>query len=386
MPAVLAPINPRVLYWAMQEAGVTSAVLAAKAEVDVAVVDHWLAGTAQPTKTQFNKITKALARSRSFFFLPRPPATAQVPVAFRATPGGQNQDLLVTDLQAVRNARRVQRLTRWSRERVRDSAPALPTASPNTSAVKAAQTVRDWLGWTMERQTEAKTATVVTKDLRRTLEAHGLIAMQQPLGRKGCRGFSLLDPVAPVVAVNSAYTTEARTYSYVHELGHLVRGTEAICTGSVDQALERWCEEFAAALLLPRSALLTYANDLVGRDQKIAVATQVTKIANHFKVSRLATVTALQQAGRADQVLWNEIKAQSDLRKKQGGGPPGDPQTLPVIRVREWGRTPTRLLIAAADEGALSRPDLLEYLQLSSSEVDHVRLLLTASSAADDED
>ena len=370
----------------MQEARVERAALATKVKEDVGLVDQWLSGSMQPTTGQFDKIAKALGRSRSFFFLPRPPATHQVPMAFRATPGGLWQDLLEADFLAVRRARRVQRLTRWSRERVRDAAPTLPTVSRNTSAVKAAEVLREWLGWTLERQTQAKSATAVTKDLRRTLEAHGLIAMQQALGRKGCRGFSLLDPVAPVVAVNSAYTTEARTYSYVHELGHLVRGTEAICTGATGWALERWCEEFAAALLLPRPALTAYVNDLVGRDKPVTVPGQVTRVANHFKISRLATITALQQAGRADQLLWNEIKAQSDLRKKQGGGPAGDPQTLPVIRVREWGRTPTRLLIEAADQGALSRPDLLEYLQLSSSEVDDVRRLLSSSPSADDED
>lgn len=385
MPAVLAPINPDVLDWAMQEAGFDKAALAAKVKEDVGLVEQWLKGAAQPTTGQFDKITKALARSRSFFFLPRPPATHQVPVAFRATPGGRGQDLLEADVAAVRRARRVQRLTRWSRERVRDSVPTLPKVSTDASAVKAADVLREWLGWSPERQTQAKSATEVTKDLRRTLEAHGLIAMQQPIGRAGCRGFSLLDPVAPVVAVNSAYTTEARTFSYVHELGHLVRGTEAICTGALDQGLERWCEEFAAALLLPRSVLLKYVNDLVGVGAKVTNPSQVTRVANHFKISRLATATALQQAQRADQLLWNEIKAQSDLRKKQGGGPAGDPQTLPVIRVREWGRTPTRLLIEAADQGALSRPDLLEYLHLSSSEVNEVRRLLTSSSV-DDED
>ncbi len=210
--------------------------------------------------------------------------------------------------------------------------------------------------------------------------------MQQPLGEKGYRGFSLFDPVAPLLGVNSAYTTEARTYSYVHELGHLLRGTAAICTSSVDQGLERWCEEFAAALLLPRADLLAFANKLVGHGNPITVPTQVSKIARYFRVSRLATATALQQQGRASQLLWNEIKQQSDIRRKQSGGPTGDPQTLPVVRVLEWGRTPTRLLLEAADQGALSRPDLLEYLDLNSGQVDEVRRLISSPGSATDED
>ncbi len=370
----------------MEEAGLTPDMLASKTKVDLDVVHAWLSGDAQPASTEFTRIAKTLRRPRFFFFLPSPPTVHRVPVAFRSAPGSQKRDLSPAEAAAIRQARRLQRITKWTRQATGDPPPALPMVSADVAPARAADLARDWLGWSLARQVEAPSATAVTKDLRLTLEAHGVIAMQQPLGEKGCRGFSLFDPVAPLLGVNSAYTTEARTYSYVHELGHLLRGTAAICTSSVDQGLERWCEEFAAALLLPRADLLAFANKLVGHGNPITVPTQVSKIARYFRVSRLATATALQQQGRASQLLWNEIKQQSDIRRKQSGGPTGDPQTLPVVRVREWGRTPTRLLLEAADQGALSRPDLLEYLDLNSGQVDEVRRLISSPGSATDED
>jgi Zn-dependent peptidase ImmA (M78 family) len=385
MPAaVLAPITPAVLDWAIGEAGFTPETLAQRLKVEPVVVRTWLAGTAQPGSTEFGSLAKALGRPRSFFFLPSPPPRHQVPVTFRSAPGSSMRDLIPAEAAAVRQARRLQRITRWARQATGEAAPVLPAILGDVQPEAAAERLRAFLGWSLLRQTEAASPTAVTKDLRQTLEEHGVIAMQQALGEKGCRGFSLSDPLTPALAVNSAYTTEARTYSYVHELGHLVRRDDAICTGSSDQGLERWCEEFAAAFLLPRHELLAFANEVVGRGKPVTTPSQVTRIANRFRVSRLATVTGLQQYGRASQLLWNEIKQQSDIKRKQGGGPTGEPQTSPVIRLREWGRTPTRLLLDAADQGALSRPDLLEHLDLSSAQVDDVRRMLSTPSDAED--
>jgi hypothetical protein len=82
-------------------------------------------------------------------------------------------------------------------------------------------------------------------------------------------------------------------------------------------------------------------------------------------------------------LLWNEIRRQAEFKKRQGGGTTDDPQTLAAIRLREWGRTPTRLLLEAADSGRVSRPDLLEYMSLSSGQVAEVRQRLSSGNIED---
>jgi Zn-dependent peptidase ImmA (M78 family) len=55
----------------------------------------------------------------------------------------------------------------------------------------------------------------------------------------GCRGFSLQDTYAPVIAANSASTTEARIFWMMHEYAHLARGAPSFCARVPDSQLER---------------------------------------------------------------------------------------------------------------------------------------------------
>src|SRR5207344_1041034 len=89
-------------------------------------------------------------------------------------------------------------------------------------------------------------------------ESKGILAFQFPMGSDSCRGFSLWDETAPAVAVNTAWNPAARSFTLLHELGHLVTRTSSACLegwgrrreNEGDQH-ERWCESFAASVLAP---------------------------------------------------------------------------------------------------------------------------------------
>lgn len=372
MAPILVPINGSVLAWALNEASWDAEDLAEQLGVSPRTVEAWLSGQEQPSTTVFRKIAKALQRPTSVFFLPKPPAASNVPISFRAAPTAEDRELTKQEADAIRQARRVQRITSWLREKTGAPGAALPGVASNAAAVEAAEIVREFFHWSLDRQTQAASPTAVTHDIRQTIESTGVIVMQFSLGKKGCRGFSLDNSTTPLIAANSAYNTQARAYSYLHEFGHALRHTESLCVGPMDHGVERWCEEFAAAFLLPRADLIAYVNDLVGRRQPITDPSQITRTANYFKVSRLATATALRQLSRASELLWLEIKRQAELAMR-GGGPATEPQTSPVIRLREWGRTPIRLLLDAEDRRTLSRADVQEYLRLSVTQLNEVR-------------
>lgn len=373
MRAKLVPITGSVLAWALREANLDVKNLAEELTVPPTTVEAWISGEDLPSTTYFRRLARVLHRPTSLFLLPAPPMESSIPPAFRAAPmveGGR--ELLQIEADAVRQGRRVQQITAWLRKRLKASAVSLPLMDEGVTAEDAADNLRSFLNWSLDRQTTAATLTAVTRDLRKTIEDSGIIVMQFALGNEGCRGFSLDGSTAPLIAANSAYNTQARAYSYLHELGHIVRHTDAICVGAPNKGLERWCEKFAAAFLLPRSTLTAYVDSYVGRGRRVTDPADITRIANYFKVSRLATATALQQLGRSSQMLWLEIKQQSDI-KQRGGGRATEPQTSPVIRLREWGHTPVRLLFNAQDQGALTRADLQEYLRLSAGQLAEVR-------------
>ncbi len=83
-------------------------------------------------------------------------------------------------------------------------------------------------------------------------ESVGFLVLQFAMTPAGSRGFSPDDDLAPVIAVNSAYNTEARVFSYMHEYAHVARGSSSIFSRVPETTLERRCEDFAAAFLMPR--------------------------------------------------------------------------------------------------------------------------------------
>lgn len=356
MPApTLVPITPSVLAWAMEQAGVTEEEVAERCRVGKGLVAGWLAGEAQPTKTHFNNLVSLLKRPTAFFFLPEPPDDAAVPASFRHPPGDDdNRRISVAESNAVRTARRLQRISRWILTEEAVPPPKLPEATMAEGADAVADRVRVFLGWSSAEQRRARDPSAVVRLLRPRLEELGFLMLHLPLGKGGCRGFSLYDPFAPVIAINTAYNPAARVFSYGHELGHLVLHTDGICTNRPGEGVERWCEEFSAAFLMPRRDVADFvAAELHG---SAADFRAVRRLAARFKVSLRAAALRLIRLNYAKANLYEEVDEAADLRS--GGGGAGG-ATSPEIRLREWGQTYPRLLLDAEEQSLLTRQDVL---------------------------
>ena len=379
--ATHVPINGSVLEWAMDQAAVSDEEVAARCKVTAETVRLWRQGAALPSKTQFRHLVTLLKRPSAAFFLPEPPTLDDIPPAFRRSPSAVARALTPKEARAIRTARRVQRVSRWIVERRGEEVSELPRVRRGSAATEAAGLAASYLGWTVHQQIEAHNPSAVLKELRVTLEANNLLVLQLPLSDKGHRGFSLYDRLAPLIAVNSAYNPSARIFSYVHELGHLLTRTDSICYQTPNQHDERWCEEFAAAFLLPNDALTDFILKKFGPNP-IEDFYQIQRIANYFNVSLRAVTVRLIQLNRAHQNLYDEVDARADFRKPGGGG--GKGATSPEIRLREWGSRYPALLLEAEHAGLLQRQDLLEYLNLSSTQLRSLEDILTTQSWSED--
>lgn len=87
-----------------------------------------------------------------------------------------------------------------------------------------------------------------------------------------------------------------RRYTIAHELGHWLINSEQ-CEPESSEAEERWCEDFAAALLMPREQVLNYLRvpipRLLDRIESGPRAFRVSRMA--FRV-RIATVSPISVA------------------------------------------------------------------------------------------
>ncbi len=369
------PLTSSVLAWAVAESGRTPGEIADHLDVHTSDLQAWIAEEKQPNKTQLSKLARLLGRPESFFFLPQPPTAATVQATFRTYNGaGAPTRPTAGTAQALQLARRAQKVAAWIHERL-DSAPvAVPTAKRREDPEKVGARLRAWLGWSVQNQTaETSTDTSAAKALRGALQDQGLLVLHLTLDEGVTRGFSLAHELAPLVAVNTRDHVRARLFSYGHELAHLALRDNSVCLSRSDQAVERFCNQVSAALLMPEEEFSTFVKTkLAGRVRDRANA---VKVRNHFRVSLPAAAIRAETLGLASAGLYESVVADVEIKGRGGRYEPGNERTRPRVRVDQYGQAFVSTLLEAEDAGVLRRPQLLSLLRVSDGELHAVREL-----------
>jgi Zn-dependent peptidase ImmA (M78 family) len=378
----LAPVNPAVLAWAMDEAGMGVRDLAERSKVPEQRVSAFLHGDDQPKTTEFRALAKSLNRSLAFFFLSEPPKKSLLSASFRYPTGNHGRRELTSDEQdALRDSARWQKIISWVRLQEEVDLNLPPLVAENFKPQVAADRITSWLGWEFHEQRKASSASAVLKLLRGRLESRGVLLLQYNLPPDALRGFSIPHQQAPVIALNSRYNFEARVFTVLHELAHLVRGERAVCGQVRDDKLERWCERVAATALIPAGDLKAYLDRWVTTGD-VGDIDDVRKVANRYKVSLRAAAIRLREIGRALPGLYGQIGQNADF-EKSGFNPNGETQTTPVIRIRELGEEVPRQLLRARDDGLLSETQVRRYLHVNGDQLSVLALRLQTASAED---
>jgi Zn-dependent peptidase ImmA (M78 family) len=205
------------------------------------------------------------------------------------------------------------------------------------------------------------------REWRRRFEQQGILVFTLPLGEESCRGMTLADHAVPIIVVNTHWNVRARIFTLFHELGHVLTGTTSACAASWKHSArgeptERWCEAFAAAALMPWSAVEQHLarHHVHGAVNDIAV---VNSIARTFKVSLQAATLRLIHGQRASWSLWDQIPRDSNV-KSGGGGAPEEPRTTPVIRIGELGRSTIDLFVRGMKADLIDRSQVASYLRV----------------------
>lgn len=374
------PITGEVLRWARDESGMSIDALAAEINVSPGQVEEWEVESRAPSRGQFSRLAEVLRRPSAVFLLPSAPEGSSISPSLRSAPGLGGNPLRQEDLGAIRRAQRHQSILSWY-IRDRGSPPIdLPTYRPEADAATAGENARLTSEIGVEDQLEWTTDVQAFRAWCAALERRGVFVQQASLGREGVRGFSLWDDYAPLIVVNSAYHPTARSYSLMHEYGHMLCRTVAACRDFVgsfeeDRSTERWCERFAASFLIPEQVLIQVASDRGITERRPASEPPVVrKVARRFRVSGRAMAIRLTDLGLGTRDLYSKFAAWSKRRDwNEGGG--GDSETRIEKRQRELGHATILTLLEALEAGRLNLRDATDYLRLSPNEVDELAAL-----------
>lgn len=120
------------------------------------------------------------------------------------------------------------------------------------------------------------------------------------------RGFALYHSIFPVIVINGSDWKKAKSFTLFHELGHVMRKQNAMDDWNADGDIERWCDELAGCVLIPRKSLERQGLLSIS----IENIDQIEIEAQKFHVSSYAFLVRLRQLNIIDKKQYFNFKEQ----------------------------------------------------------------------------
>ncbi len=351
-----ANINPEILVWARESAGLSLEDAAnrlglSSSETNSAVekLEEFEAGENFPTRSQLTKLAAVYRRPLITFYMKQPPKKGARGDDFRTLPAIQSprESALLDAL--LRDIRARQEMVKSLLEDEEETAPLdyVGSATINDGAQTVADSIVQALGFAVN-QRRSGTPEDLFKELRNRAERIGIFVIlvgdlgshHSSISETVFRGFVIADKIAPFVVINDQDARTARSFTLLHELAHIWLGQTGISGGDPDAVrpttavgkIEQFCNDVAGEVLLPSSALPEKPRNLEGGD-KPTVLRIVRSIAQKWNVSEPMVAYRFNRLGWITPAIYRELTADfaarwhasklsaKDKAKEKEGGP-----------------------------------------------------------------
>lgn len=310
------PINPDVLRWARETAGLSIDEVVEKFQrkrVTAEVVQAWETGDASPTYPQLERLAYELyKRPLALFFFPQPPEEITPQQSFRTLPEFEIELMPARVRLLLRKAAALQ----VNLQELYDGAnPAEQQIvrdlnfEPNIPAEDMAEQVRAYLEVSLEQQFECTTAEHAFKLWRMKFEESGVFVFKDAFREDSFSGFCLYDDQFPLVYVNNSKPFTRQSFTLFHELAHLLFKTGGVDTPldgyidhleGVNRRIEILCNKFAGEFLVP-------SDDFEHRTAGYEIDDYfIQQLANTYNVSREVVLRKFFDHGQVNQQYYDE--------------------------------------------------------------------------------
>jgi Zn-dependent peptidase ImmA (M78 family)/transcriptional regulator with XRE-family HTH domain len=354
-------LEPRILRWARERAGLDVSALAKKLGIKkVERVTEWET-TGELPYEKAELLAQKTYTPFGFLFLKEPPED-KLPIPDFRTVGDSpvrrpSPDLLETVYQ-------MQRRQAWMREfLLEEGEPALGfigSATVQAHPDRVAQAMRTTLGCDEGWAAQERTWMDALMHLRQKIEEIGILIVingvvgnnnRRKLAPDEFRGFALSDSYAPLVFINGADFKGAQMFTLAHELAHLWIGKDGVSNSDVllspTNAVEKWCNAVAAEFLVPSRELRAAWVEAQRADEPYQF------LAVRFKVSSLVAARRALDLGlatRGEFFAFYEAYRQDERRRQQGKKSGGNFWATQNVRI---GQRFGAAVVQSAREGRL---------------------------------
>lgn len=383
---MMMSLEPAVVKWIVDSSGMAHADLAKRLKVDAATLGGWIK-TGRMDYRKIDAMARCVKRPTALFLLKEPPEEEDIP-DFRIMAGAVG-GLGPEDRITVRRARYAQYVA-GDMMGMLGTGPE-PEISGETSVgdppEEIAQRESEVLGLDDSGGRVVRGGTYgFYRRLRNSVEMRNILVFQDAMDVAAVRGIALTGSIPHAILVNSRDTDEAKSFTLLHEYGHVLLRRGGICSEQKllrssltrDQKIETWCNRFAASVLMPRGPYMEELVRLEGKEMGARDA--VGKLAEKFGTSRYAAaIRAVDLLGRTRGREYKNLvgvmanKFASKTSKKIGGEKKRS-FASPVDRsVSRLGHKFVRLTLESYEKKTITSSDLIEYLKTDLKYLDKLR-------------
>lgn len=369
-------VNPDILRWARETAGLTPEEAVKKLDINdargIAALDRLEAlevGKDAPSRPLLVRMAKQYRRPLLTFYLRDIPRRGDRGEDFRTLPEatGHHEAGLVDAV--VRDIRARQALVRSSLEAT-DEGVALPfvgSMKREDGVGAVVESIEKTLGFERDVFRSKEKLQGSFAYLRALTEGAGVFVIlvdnlgswRSTISVEAFRGFALSDDLAPFVAVNANDSPGAWSFTLVHELAHLWIGVTGVSGGSGERGIEKFCNDVAGELLLPRAEVTDL--DITEATPFSQAMERITEFALPRNVSSTMVAYKLHRAGAFSFERFERLKAayreaflaRRAAEKERDGGKNGGP-SYHIVRKHRVGVTLIRFVERMMQEGNLS--------------------------------
>jgi Zn-dependent peptidase ImmA (M78 family) len=383
MERLRAIVKPELLVWARTTSGLDVGIAAEKIGVREEVLTRWERGEQNPTITQLRSAARAYKRALVSFFLPAPPLEVSLPIDFRRSPTMDSPvGLSSRALSELRQARRKREVGIELSESAGYRVPQVPSGiEPDQDPEEVANEERRRLGFGVDEQLQLGSADEALSTWKRILENAGILVFQcSRVDIKDFRAISIAERPLPFIMLNPRDSRSARVFSLFHEYAHLMIGVGGVCeieTYSTipDRArVERFCNYFAGAFLVPRPNLLGLRS-WQGFENSRDADDVLSEVARRFRVSREVILRRLLTLGIVRSEFYERKRQELIAQYQQLSLGEKEEIIVPIYRqALGWnGKLFTTFVLDAYNNRSISLSEVSDYLGVKVKHIDKIQ-------------
>lgn len=374
-------VNNKVLVWARESLAISRNQVSEKISISSKRLIQLEDGEVQPTLEELKEFSKLYKRTIATLLLSKPPKEKPLPLDKRTLDSMELGQFHEKTIMAVRKARALaQSYLELTKELGIDMQRFKYQASINQSASELAIKLRK--EWNLDEIRELNTDIQVLEGYIEKIESLGIAVFQVDLSQDGLRGFSIIDDVIPIIGLKrSGEQPSAKIFTLFHELGHILLNDGGLCdlAEHTHIQIEKWCNAFAAEMLVPSSELLQM--DIViaqqREGQKIWAKKDLIDLAIHFHAGPLTILRRLLENNLTTPAFYKE-KHEAWNKPSFGRSKHPEGRNIAKETIKEKGRSYISLAFTAFDQNRIDLKDLSDFLGIKLSYIPKTRQLLNA--------